>query len=984
MDNDYLMHEGVAHDEDPPGRGSGRYGWGTGEIPFQHGSAQNFLERVRNLQARKFEFTDEYGNHYTGYTAIAKAFGMSTGDFRNELKVRVNEDKEIKRAKIQQGLEQGLSFTKACEAIGINESTGRSLFKEASIRNQRAGKETANMLRDMLKEHRMVDIGPGIAESLGISKGKLDEAVKILQEEGYKKYVAGIVITKGKRQTNVSAICQKDVKNSELYNYEDIYNVAVDKVSHDRGDSFDPKFVYPKSLDSKRLGVVYAEDGGKEQDGLMMIRRGVKDLSLGDSVYAQVRILVDKTHYLKGMACYGDDEIFPEGKDILFYTNKHKGTAVKGPTSTKSVLKPIENDPDNPFGSLIKEGIIDPTDPTKTSGGQSYYIDDKGKKQLSLINKRAEAGDWGEWSDKLPAQFLSKQSKKLINTQLNESIKDKQIEYDAIMAVPNPSVRKKLLLSFADDCDATSINLKACSLPQQKYQVLIPEPTLKDYEIYAPNYTNGDTVALIRYPHAGPFEIVIGTVNNKNKAAAKKLGIGEGTNSSVNKVDAVCVNAKMAGILSGADFDGDTVQVIPCNSDHSKVQIISKQPLEGLKDFDPKAVYGRQEGDTFPRMKKNAIQGQMGSITNLINDMNIKNADENEMARAVRHSMVIIDAYKHDLNYQLSAEVEGIKELKKKYQYHIGLNGRPSTGASTLISRAKSQQSVPRRQGNPKIAEDGSLVYKTTTDLYYEESKKIKAKDERGRIIRDAEGKETYVLNPDTGKPMWRKTGKIKMRQQQSTQMAEVKDARELSTGTDVEELYAKYANSLKAMANTARREYINTKDFTYNPAAAKVYAPEVSAMKAALTLAKANAPLERRAQAIASSTVDAKKKIEPDLSEEQIRKIRQQALTKARANVGAKRNPIKLTDRDVEAIQAGAINKTTLESILKYTDIDALRQKVMPREQRGLTKAQLNRIPNLIKSGYTPEQIASRLGISVPTLKKIIAENDFGKEANK
>ena len=32
---DFLMHTGKAHDENPPGRGSGRYPLGSGENPYQ-------------------------------------------------------------------------------------------------------------------------------------------------------------------------------------------------------------------------------------------------------------------------------------------------------------------------------------------------------------------------------------------------------------------------------------------------------------------------------------------------------------------------------------------------------------------------------------------------------------------------------------------------------------------------------------------------------------------------------------------------------------------------------------------------------------------------------------------------------------------------------------------------------------------------------------------------------------------------------------
>lgn len=65
-----------------------------------------------------------------------------------------------------------------------------------------------------------------------------------------------------------------------------------------------------------------APDGhtGVEKDGTVEIRRGVKDLDLGESHYAQVRILVDNDKYIKGMAFYSDD--LPDGVDVVFNTNK--------------------------------------------------------------------------------------------------------------------------------------------------------------------------------------------------------------------------------------------------------------------------------------------------------------------------------------------------------------------------------------------------------------------------------------------------------------------------------------------------------------------------------------------------------------------------------------------------------------------------------------------------------------------------------------
>lgn len=675
-----------------------------------------------------------------------------------------------------------------------------------------------------------------------------------------------------------------------------------DKILTEDGQKVRPAFQYPESMDSSRLKINYAEEGGLQKDGVVEIRRGVDDLSLGNSHYAQVRILVDGTHYIKGMAVYNDN--LPDGVDVLFNTNKKAGTPMM------DVLKKIKDDPDNPFGSLIKE-----------HGGQSYYIDKDGNEKLSLINKRAEEGDWGEWSDHLPSQFLSKQSRQLIDKQLGLSIADKVAEYDEICSLTNPTVKKRLLQSFADDCDSAAVHLQAAALPRQKYQVILPLTTIKDTEVYAPNYRNGEQVALIRYPHGGTFEIPVLTVNNKQPEGRKVIG--------TSPKDAIGISSKVAERLSGADFDGDTVMVIPTGG---KVKITSTHPLRGLEGFDPKEKYG-PDSTTQPYKRMKNTQTEMGKISNLITDMTLRGATEDQLARAVRHSMVVIDAEKHNLDYKRSEQENGIVALRKEFQ------GKTTGGASTLISRAKSEVSVDKRQGSPIINEDGSISYKTADNL-------------------------TYVD---------KKTGKTKTRKQKSTQMAETKDARTLSSGTPQEEAYASYANKMKSLANQARKEMVSTGRISYSSSAKAAYQQEVASLNAQLNIALKNAPRERTAQAIANATVAAKKQAYPDMTTSEIKKASQQALTVARTRVGAERKLVEVSDREWEAIQAGAISENQLAKILNYVDIDAIRQRAMPRATTTLSTAKQNKIASMIASGYSTSEIAEALGISTSTVSKYL-----------
>ena len=579
------------------------------------------------------------------------------------------------------------------------------------------------------------------------------------------------------------------------------------------------------------------------------------------------------------------------------------------------LFRSIKDDPDNPFGSLIKE-----------HGGQSYYIDKDGNEKLSLINKRAEEGDWGEWSDHLPSQFLSKQSMTLINKQLGLATADKVAEYDEICALTNPTVKKTLLKSFADDCDSAAVHLQAAALPRQKYQVILPLTTIKDTEVYAPNYKNGEQVALIRYPHGGTFEIPVLTVNNKQPEGKKVLGN--------TPKDAIGINSKVAERLSGADFDGDTVMVIPTGG---KIKITSTHPLKGLEGFDPKEKYG-PDSTTQPYKRMKNTQTEMGKVSNLITDMTLKGATEDELARAVRHSMVVIDAEKHNLDYKRSEQDNGIASLKKKYQGRVE-DGKYKEGAATLISRAKSEVSVPKRKGSPTINEDGSLSYKTADDL-------------------------TYVD---------KKTGKTKTRTQASTQMAEAKDARTLSSGTPQEEAYASYANKMKSLANQARKEMVSTGKIPYSASAKAAYQNEVDSLNAKLNVALKNAPRERQAQVIANATVTAKKQANPDMTNAEIKKANQQALTAARKQVGAERKPVVITDREWEAIQAGAISESKLTQILNNADIDSLRQRATPRATTTLSTAKQNKIASMSASGYSTSEIAEALGISTSTVSKYL-----------
>lgn len=965
-DESYLEHYGMP-------RRSGRYPWGSGDNPYQRTS--DFLSRIEELEkagktqkeiATELGILGENGEPSTGRLRIQKAWA------KDERRMY-----DVARAKSL--TKDGLGPTEIGRIMGASESTVRSWLNPHSEARMKEAKNTADFIRKQIKEKGMIDIGKGVERELGISQEKLNEALYMLELEGYPIYKNRVQqATNANQWTTQKIICPPGTPYKDIYQLDKIHALNEDKYfSTDDGQNFD-RLVYPKSLDSKRIAIRYSDDVGPDgargidKDGIVELRRGVEDLPLGGSRYSQVRILVDGNKYIKGMAVYSDD--MPDGVDVIFNTNKDRSVP------KMDVLKDIKNDPDNPFGSLIKS--------------QEYYIDKDGNRQLSVINKRADQGDWSEWKDTLPSQFLGKQSKQMAKKQLDLARADKYAEFDEICSLPNPTLKKHLLKKFADECDSAAVHLKAAALPGQKYHVIIPINTLKDNEVYAPNYENGTKLALIRYPHGGTFEIPILTVNNKNPLGSKIIG--------ADSIDAVGINKSNADRLSGADFDGDTVMCIPTHDKGGKVKITSTKYLDGLVGFDPKMEYPEREGMRYmknPVTGKDSTQLEMGKISNLITDMTLAGATTSELEAAVKHSMVVIDAAKHKLDYKQSEIDNNISALKKKYQVHIDENGNVKYGgAATILSRSGGEISVDKRQGSPIIdPETGKQSYKLADDLYYPvrsynkdtgmmsitttSGKKIKYS------VKDQDAVDQYTpvkrKDPVTGEITYtNKAGdisyKMNTRHQQSTRMAETDDAYSLVSAArhPMELLYADHANSMKALANTARKEMITSGKIEYDANARKTYQAEYDSLMNKLNTALLNNPRERAAQRQASAVVSAKQAADPTMKKGDVKKEKQRALNAARTSVGSisrRDRNIEITDREWEAIQAGAISENKLRQILDNTDTAKLRERAMPRSTNNLSQAKINKIKSMSNSNYSLNEIARSMGLSTSTVSKYL-----------
>ncbi len=911
----YIAHYGTP-------RHSGRYPYGSGDNPYQHeGAFLRFYREQHALGKTDKEIADMRG------MSITELKAKRSVDSAGERAYLIAETKKLKA--------KGMSNVAIAERLQTTEGTIRNYLKEDAKEKANRNIEVANMLKRQVDEKGCIDVGTGVEKNLNITKTQLDTAVSILKQEGYevgKLYVDQI--TNRNQKTTVAYVAKKGTTAKELYS--DLEKVkSITEYSTDGGSTFQ-QIERPSSVNSNRIQIRYAEEGGLEKDGTIELRRGVEDISLGNSLYAQVRIAVDGSHYMKGMAVYSDN--MPDGVDIIFNTNKKNGTP------KEKVFKELkkkgdsnEVDWDNPFGALIKQ-----------EGGQRFFKDNKGNYviedgkyvlkehakestagkelySLSPVNKLKSEGDWNEYAKTLSSQFLSKQSQQLIKQQLNLKYKQAEDEFNEYMNLTNPVLKKKLLLAFGEQCDSSAVDLKAAALPRQTTKVLLPSTTLKDNEIYAPSLKDGEHVVLIRYPHAGTFEIPELIVNNRNKECIKVIG--------KQSTDAAMINSKVAEQLSGADFDGDTAMVIPVNN---KVRIQTSKRLKDLEGFDPKDAYPGYEG--MRKMTPQEKGKQMGIVSNLITDMTLQGAPEEHLVRAVKHSMVVIDAEKHGLNYRQSEIDNNIKELKNIYQ-----NGG---GASTLISRAKSETRIPeikKAKWTPD-PETGEWIYKKTGRTYNKY-------DQKGNIIKTVEA------------------------QTKAPAMYLAKDARELSSGHPKEELYAEHANKLKALANLARKEAVNIDTGRANKEAKGVYANEIATLNAKLDNALRNAPRERQAQLIANHIVKLKVEENPDLKDdkEHLSRLKNQELTRARNRIGASKKDvmINITEREWEAIQNGAISPSKLEQIFNNTDQDRLKKLATPNKEIMVTPSKQALINNMIERGYTLSEVADQTGLSVSTISK-------------
>lgn len=959
-----LYHYGTPHK-------SGRYKWGSGENPYQH----PYIEKGKGgFYKQNEEFYAEFQKYHKAGLSdneIADKMGYTVNEFRSRKTWAVAQNDAALRARCRRLAEHnpGLSNREIGQILfpddPVGESTVRNWRKEVEETKLQRLTNTANAIENKLRKGEYVNITSGAELDLGVTKTMFDTAVLSLKEKGYHVGIINIPQPNSPdKNTTIKIIAPKGTTDKELWlNRENIKPITEFLPEAGLKKAELPE--YPSSIDSKRIKIVYADektpDGtgyGIDKDGLIEIRRNVDDLKIGNhnALYGQVRIMVDNKYFAKGMAIYSDN--IPDGYDMVINSNKKTGAPLGG---EGGVLKNLKDDPENPFKATLY------------AWGQNHYTDSDGNEKLGVINVLKEEGMWDASKKSLSSQFLSKQPTQLIERQLKLTYEKKSDMYDEIMTCTNPIVKEKLLKDFAEGCDKDAKHLNAAALPRQNTKVLIPVPSLNDNECYCPTYKDGEKLVLIRYPHAGTFEIPILTVNNKSKDAKALLGTSK---------DAIGISAKPATQLSGADYDGDFVLTIPVND---KVKVNYDKPRENLIKFSETfhEDYAKYPGMKVMTSKQKGIE--MGKISNLITDMTAQHAPIDEVERAVKHSMVVIDAEKHELNWKLSEEVNGIDALKRKWQVQPDKK-KGYGGAATLISKSEHEIDVLETKRSYKPNKDtGEWEYKETGKIVkqnvYKDGKdpdtgaKVKNMyrgfvNEKGDTVWIEKSTITKENRASFGTPL----KKEKMATQKKVLMELTDDAYTLSSGTIQESYYADYANKMKALANKARKEaYYNIEKVKKDPSAAETYSKEVASLTANLNLALKNKPREQQAQIQANVAIEKYKKENPNVEKDKLKKEKNKIMSFARLNAGAGKEKVVVSKEEWKAIQANAVSPTTLSKILNNADMDVIKEHAFPKKNKVVSNAQISRMKALEGMGFTNAEIAEHLDLSVSTINKYL-----------
>jgi hypothetical protein len=359
-------------------RHSGRYPYGSGGEEGTPNDRRTFLDHVDALKKQGLSEPQ-----------IAKGMGLSTTELRAKKSIAKNEIRAADSARAQRLKENGYSNVDIGKMMGKPESSIRALLADGVAEKANSLNTIADILAKNVEKQQFVDVGLGVELHMGISKEKLANAVAILKEKGYSVQKVKIDQLGTGHQTEFKILAPPGFTQKDIWlQREKIKQIDMVKdYSEDGGRTF-VGIMPPLSISSKRVAVRYKEDGGDTADGTIYVRPGKDDISLGKNNYAQVRVAVDGTHYLKGMAIYKSD--LPPGVDLMFNTNKARADIGD---NKLAAMEKMKDDPENPFGAVVR---------------QIKKLDKDGNAVVtSSMNLVNEEGDWEKWSKNLSSQMLS-------------------------------------------------------------------------------------------------------------------------------------------------------------------------------------------------------------------------------------------------------------------------------------------------------------------------------------------------------------------------------------------------------------------------------------------------------------------------------------------------------------------------------------------------------------------------------------------------
>ena len=190
------MHSGKAHDEDPPGRGSGRYPFGSGERAHQH--SWDTLTRINKLKAQGMsdkEIAKAMGWTMEVYDKKTKQMTTegNTSRYKAEKEIAVHEvamDKydEVTWYRTHNDPKTGKPYTTSeiARLMGFkNESSLRSFEESSKFSSESPIFKAAEQVKANIERTGYLDVGKGTNLYLGITDDRMKTVLAVLEKEGY-------------------------------------------------------------------------------------------------------------------------------------------------------------------------------------------------------------------------------------------------------------------------------------------------------------------------------------------------------------------------------------------------------------------------------------------------------------------------------------------------------------------------------------------------------------------------------------------------------------------------------------------------------------------------------------------------------------------------------------------------------------------------------------------------------------------------------